>query len=93
MSLRPDDFEDSVSVSQLVGLDVGVGQGSPQIPHRVLAAQVRHDARQGPGVLAELGSKLNTHLWPRKTGASSNKRPCKEFMGNTMNLPKITRSQ
>lgn len=45
MRHRPDDFEDSVSVSQLVGLDIRVGQGSPQIPHGVLVAQIRHDVR------------------------------------------------
>lgn len=42
---RPDDFEDGVPVAQLVGLDVGVGQSSPQLPHRVLAAQIRHGGR------------------------------------------------
>lgn len=44
---RPDDLEDGVPVAQRVRLDVGVGQSSPQLPHRVLTAQIRHDgARQ-----------------------------------------------
>lgn len=38
----PNDFEDHVPVTQRVGLDVGIGQSSPQLPHRVLAAQIRH---------------------------------------------------
>lgn len=44
----PDDFEDGVPVAQLVRLDVGVGQSSPQLPHRVLTAQVRHGDRTHP---------------------------------------------
>lgn len=41
-SALPDNLEDGVSVAEVVRLDMGVGQSSPQLPHRLLAAQVRH---------------------------------------------------
>lgn len=44
----PDDFEDGVPIAQVVRMDVGVGQSSPQLPHGVLTAQIRHGGRRQP---------------------------------------------
>lgn len=45
---RPDDFKGGVPVAQRVRLDVGVGQSSSQLPHRVLTPQIRHGGSRQP---------------------------------------------
>lgn len=86
MRQRPDDFEDSVSVSQLVRLDVRVGQGSPQLPHGVLVGQIRHDVRARSRSCRGCHNTRMGPIW--KTDVYSIKpHPIKAFKRKTMCAP------